>query len=1162
MKLKKVELAGFKSFADRATVLFTSGLNAIVGPNGCGKSNITDAFKWVLGEQSTKSLRASNMQEVIFHGTTKRKPVNVAEVTITFSNIDRFLPLEYTEVAVTRKLYRNGESQYFLNKQPIRLRDLHDLFAHSGVGKEAFAIIEQGRVDSLVKEAPLQRRVIFEEAAGIMRFLDKRRESVKKLERSKEALSRVQDLVQEVDRQLVHLEKQVEEAKRFQQDRDEIKQLELAQMKRRFTARENKTKRLCEQLEKLQHEQEELEERSHELLKSLEVAKSARTAQAEVRMKATEKLYGVKTEKEVLDREMSSLSEEKMRIQKRIQDLELESRRRKDEEQRIVTSSAKNLEELEKKIEELNAIDQKVSACLSEYAKKQKEVEVEDVQLFNDMAKVRAEEKELQQKEAERRAQEVLQESLKNRCSEKEKRRVMVLQDIERETNQREQLQMRIKELSQDKKKLSDELAALIVEVAACEKELQALKELEKQEERALIQHQARYSSFERMKEEMQGLSAGAKAILKETKKNQSPLFAKVKPLAHVLQQDIEQNECIELFGRLYNSTLVVEKEEELQLVFEFAKKEKLQEISIVCLEYLPAHASLSEYLFSRVVVADLLEEGRRAIQDGSRRAVFIKGGLYIDTSGVIFLGKESAKETNLLLQDRELKVLKGLIQTVQESLSKMHEKRQEIEQKCAVLKNREKSQELELKNVDRELFEKNILCERCHKMVKDFSLENERLTHEIDEIVLQEQKIRATDLHEKEALQAKKIALQHIQENLLKRDQLLRSKKNSWKLLSEEKNILDEKAKFLRQEKSKLEVAKETGAIKLEEIKRVLHVFQDDLASLDARAHELEDKLQICRTKKQELESEYSSMQKSQQDDAMLYKDAEQKFVELENATAATFGTKQDIAVKIQEIESARLAISEQQELLSQELSERFSTTKDELFEQEYSFSGSEAELERRLQQLRLAMQGFQHVNLRSLEDFESCRERKQFLGKEIQDIEASCQELLERIEELEKESREQFLKAFHAIKEGFCRNFETLFEGGQADLLFTETDDPLTCGIELVAKPPGKELKSVHLLSGGEKCLTALALLFAIFEVRPAPFCILDEVDAPLDELNVDRFNKMIKKYAEHCQFLIISHNKRTMLHADKLIGVSMQEKGVSQVLQLELQKEVALV
>lgn len=257
--LKKIELFGFKSFAERAVVIFSDGLNGIVGPNGCGKSNITDAFKWVLGEQSTKSLRAPKMQDVIFHGTTKRKSLGLAEVTITFSNESRFLPIDYSEVAVTRRLHRDGESLYFINKHQVRLKDVHDLFMHSGVGKDAFAIIEQGKVDTLVKESPQERRRIFEEAAGIQRFLERRKEAMKKLEKSEEALLRVQDLFSEVERQLTHLEKQVEEAKRYKDEKDELTQLEYILIAKRFDERARKKARLTEKMAIFQNELQALE---------------------------------------------------------------------------------------------------------------------------------------------------------------------------------------------------------------------------------------------------------------------------------------------------------------------------------------------------------------------------------------------------------------------------------------------------------------------------------------------------------------------------------------------------------------------------------------------------------------------------------------------------------------------------------------------------------------------------------------------------------------------------------------------------------------------------------------------------------------------------------------------------------------------------------------
>ncbi len=1156
MKLKKVELSGFKSFADRATVTFTAGLNGIVGPNGCGKSNITDAFRWVLGEQSTKALRASNMQEVIFHGSSKRKAVSMAEVTITFSNVDRFLPIDYQEVAITRRLYRSGESHYFLNKQPVRLRDVHDLFAHSGVGKEAFAIIEQGKVDTLVKESPLQRRVLFEEAAGIMRFLEKRGEALKKLQRAEEALQRVFDLVKEVDRQLIHLEKQVEEAKRFSEDKAELMQLELTQVKRRFEERERKSTRLQEKKKQLQEELVRYQEEIEAIEKSLHDQKETLIRLREHHFSSAEKLHELKTAREVMDHGIRAQQEALQRVQRRRAQLAEEKKKKETEHHTLMQQEVALTASIEKKAAELLQKEQAASVSGEALLTMQQELEKDELSLREAINKKYAQESELNRLEADIRAQTMKHEALKARLVERQKRLADIMRMLEQDEQALHLIISSKEKLAEENAVLRDLVAQDVKKREELDQKLQEAKIREEEERRKLVQSQARYSALQRMKEEMQGLSLGAKAVLKEAKKQTSPLYQKVAPLAEYLQAGDVEASWVDLFGRLYNSTLAVEKEEDIDHLLRYAKEQKLQELSFFCLAFLPPGVLLAEHLFAEALVKETLDDAKAVISEQAGRAVIISQGYYVDPRGVIFVG--GGKESNLITQEKEIQSLQAEIKERESALKKMQESKEASVQARTACVQSLQEKETRLRQVERELYEKTFQHDRLMQALKERGAEKQKINQELEQIVGQETTLITTGEQEKNELSMRREKLADMQKMLQEQEAAVQRKKAACKQLSSENGSASAHVAAIRQEKIRLEYSKEAMLTRIQELKKYIDSCGDEAHGSASFEQECSIEIEEKKKKREQLAMQFQELKQKLEQEQASQHESERQFSDKEKAYHESTAKKQERAVKIAEVDSSVAGIGEQVSSLERELMERFSLTKEELFLKELISHSSDSEIERRSSELRAKMVGYAHVNLRSLEDFEESKERKRLLETEIHDVEESKRQLIACIEELEKESREQFVKTFSAIRESFCRNFSILFEGGQADLVCTETDDPLTCGIDLVAKPPGKELKSVHLLSGGEKCLTALALLFAIFDVRPAPFCILDEVDAPLDELNVDRFNKMIKRYSDRCQFLLITHNKRTMLHVDRLIGVSMQEKGVSQVLQLELARQ----
>ncbi|MBS4169836.1 chromosome segregation protein SMC [Neochlamydia sp. AcF95] len=1172
MQLKKIKLFGFKSFAESTTLEFNEGITAIVGPNGCGKSNIADAFRWVLGEQSAKSMRGHKMNDVIFAGTSTRKALNFAEVAIVLDNTDKTLPIEYTEVAVMRRLHRSGESEYFINGHQVRLKDIHSLLLDSGMGKDAYSIFEQGKIDQVINYTPLERRYIFEEASGILRFLQRKREALRKLEQSDQNLMRVKDIHLEVEKQIIVLEQQAEKARLFKEHKQQLEILE----KGIFVIKYENLQHRCQEIFKKEEKQRLLHAEMlmtiEEMKKELQAAKAIQEESELDLRKQQEKLYQTQSEKEIKRRE-------KLSYQERLKETVTKEKRWQHELENMLEKRQMRLAEkvnIQKQQQEREECLQQMLTASQEQRDKVKSME-------NELSAVREQYQQAQHKLIKFvQAESEIESNLKQnnvRLENHQERREYLL-------NRQERLNELIKELQFqviEKKKIVEEVVEIVdsqreilneqeQQIQLLSSEINGLQSNYINFQSELAEDKARQNVLLRLREDKEGFTASSKRLLQESSNVKSPLYNKIYGLYEYLTPQEGAEKALAQIMKPYAQTLVVHTPQHLKEVMEYAAANKLKDFSLICLDRLTASPlelsppsskakELAHLVASPVGLKQLLkdcfivetfEQAEELSENFPGASIWIIDGSYIDRHRVFF--SLSQGENNVFLREAELKVLHKSVEEkelqiddLQARLKKLKERQTQLQLERNELDKGIRREEMKLVEVNFALQRTQADLEKALNEVKQLEAENKALELVSEQILslLSELQLKYHDA--KAILEIEQKLATSLQDEVEKRLHLLKSARHE---MQEKEAILQEIAEENRKlvhalnvlevkdvesqqhEEHLLEEIENGQQVKIQ-LKQSVQEFDSMLEKTEGNLKELvnllAEKEQIAAEKKLTLAGMDEQLSRH-------YHELKQ----LENELHQT-------AIQLAHIESSRQS-------LENELQQRYQITIHEVKALNLPLEKSMEQGEKKIRALRQTIESAGDINMTSIHEFDQHKARYEFLNQQIDDLNGSKQELIQIIAHLEGESRKIFKETFELICHNFKKNFKILFNGGEADLQFTETEDILEAGIEIIAQPPGKQMRSINLLSGGEKCLTALALLFAIFEVKPAPFCILDEIDAPLDDTNVERFVNVVKHFLEKCQFIIITHNKITMSIADVLFGVSMQERGISKLLSLE--------
>lgn len=1186
MFLKRLDVVGFKSFAERISVEFVPGVTAVVGPNGSGKSNITDSIRWVLGEQSAKSLRGAKMEDIIFAGSDSRKPLNFAEVTLTLDNEDQSLPLDYNEVSVTRRVYRSGDSEYLINKQNCRLKDIVDLFMDSGLGREAFSIISQGRVEEILNSKPEDRRTIFEEAAGVLKYKSRKKKAESKLFETQENLNRVTDIIHELEGQVEPLMIQASIAKDYLQQKEELEQIEVALTAYEIEDLHGRWEQLSRQLE--QHKEDEIKQSAVLQKKEAEIEKMRDQLAAldesvsdlqNVLLHASEELEKLEGRREVLKERKKNASQNKGQLEKNIEELTsavalLEKQKAEYRESVAALSAEASIlqKELQEKQEQLKLysedVELKIDSIKSDY-----------IEVLNEQAGAKNEKIYIEQQ--------LQQQAAKGSKLDNENDRFVSIRD---EINEKKaEIEKKVVSSQQE----LEEQARIYFEE---QKKLESLKNTYEKQEKTLYQAyqylqqaKSKKEMLEEMEEDYSGFFQGVKEVLKARDTRLQGIEGAIAELIHVPKQYETAIETA-LGGAMQH--IVVQNEENARTAIQFLKQKSFGRatflpLSIIKGKYLASsqltllsgnsayigtaadliqfdqkYAEVVKSLLGNVVIArDLKGANEIAKMLQYRSRIVTLDGDVVNPGGSMTGGAVKQKSSSLLSR-------KGELEELTNKLADMEEKTNLLESKVKSLKAETQDSEArleELRKTGEELrFKQQSLKGDLREVEMEQKNINERLSvYDSEKTQLDSDKEKLESrLIELESLLAKyRQDLVQFDKEIERLTELKNSNSTSKDTLiseiSELKISLASKKEQLSHVKEKLDSA----VLQAEEQSGKLGVLEEDLSLLSSEMTDsssgetqLEEAAKSKLQDKNETLKLISSRRNERLDLQNKLEDQELESKELRRLLKGINEVLKDEEVKLNRLDvelDNKLAHLREEYLLSFEAAK-----------EQYPLSIPADEARRRVKLIKMAIEELGTVNLGAIEEYERVSERYEFLLEQRNDLQEAKDTLFLVIEEMDHEMKKRFEHTFTAIRSHFESVFQTLFGGGRADLRLTQPEDLLNTGVEIVAQPPGKKLQNLGLLSGGERALTAIALLFSILKVRPVPFCILDEVEAALDEANVYRFAQYLKKYRDETQFIVITHRKGTMEEADVLYGVTMQESGVSKLVSVRLEDSKELV
>ena len=1171
MYLKEIEIQGFKSFADKTKVVFDQGVTAVVGPNGSGKSNITESLRWALGESSVKSLRGGKMPDVIFAGTESRKPLNYASVVVTLDNQDGFIKDAGQEIKVERHIYRTGDSEYKIDGKKVRLRDIHDLFLDTGLGRDSFSIISQGKVEEIFNSKPEERRAIFEEAAGVLKYKTRRKETESKLQQTQDNLDRLEDIINELDNQIKPLEKQAATARKFIELDGQRKAIYLDVLVAQIQASKAELDLTEEELKQVQ-----------ELL----------TSYYQKREELEEENQSLKKKRHDLQAEMSKDQASLMDLTSLISELERKLALSKLETEQV----ALNQQEAQARLASLN---EKRNALIQE--KEEKEANLSQLE-----ANLAVNTKELNRLEAELLA---FSDDPDQMIEQLRERFVAFLQEEADVSNQLTRIENDLENSRQQTQKQEEQLESLKEQLAsakskASEQEL-ALKSAKEEVQNLLAEYQTNAKQEEEQKQAYQSQqnqlfdrldslkNKQAKAqSLENILKNHSNFYAGVKSVlqeknrlggiigavSEHLTFDVRYQTALEIALGASSQHIIVEDEQAATKAIDFLKRNRAGRATFLPLTTIKARSisgqnqdviasspgflgmadelvtfdakleAIFKNLLATTAIFDTVEHARDAARkvryqvrmvtlDGTelRTGGSYAGGANRQNNSIFIkpeleqLQKEIAQEEKLLRQEEEnLKSVQEALNTLSQTLEiiKSQGEQARIQEQGLYLAYQQTSQQVEELETLLKLQEKELTNLRGG----DWQAEKGKCQERLALIATEKQKLES----EIEEIKSNKNAIQERYQNLQDK-------------LSQERLLKTEMLGRKRYEVADIErINKELENLNIEqeEIERLLQEKVDNLEKVDT---ELLAK-QEAEAKSQKEEIQQGLIRKQFELD-----DIEGQLDDIASHLEQARQQNEELIRKQTRAEATKEKITDRLRYLQGQLTEEYQISYTEALEQANQLEDL-AIAEHKVKDLEKSIRSLGPVNLDAIEQFDEVHERLEFLNTQRDDILSAKNLLLETITEMNDEVKERFKSTFEAIRESFKVTFKQMFGGGQADLILTE-GDLLTAGVEISVQPPGKKIQSLNLMSGGEKALSALALLFSIIRVKTIPFVILDEVEAALDEANVKRFGDYLNRFDKDSQFIVVTHRKGTMAAADSIYGVTMQESGVSKIVSVKL-------
>lgn len=1183
MKLKKLELYGFKSFAQRTEIVFDEGITGIVGPNGSGKSNIGDAVRWVLGEQSAKTLRGASMSDVIFNGTQKRKPLSYCEVSLVFDNDDHALAMEAAEVMVTRRVYRNGESEYYLNRTACRLKDVVDLFRDTGIGKEGYSIIGQGRIDEILSRKSEDRRQVFEEAAGIVKFKARKEEADKKLQRTLENLERVDDILDELTKRLKPLEEQSRNARVYLELSTELKDLDL----NLFLIRSDRARaRLSELESELLTVQTILADTESNL-----TDKTTRRDETQNRIDQLEEAI-TKARTELME-----CAEHVHESQKKLSALQSRRETRSENRQRIIREQ----EEAQERLAEIE----------KDHARIQADVEKQHSLIADAEQILRATQEAAEKAQAKEKEADAALETQKAAVIDQMNRLSDVRNDKTRLNTMQAQMETRLTEIEESSGALQEQEAALREALTAVEKQLETENQHQQQCQEKLAQARqasdeadAAYANLradvEKQSADMQAAASRHNVLTEMTRDMEGYNMAVRRAMTYAKQRGLTgvkgvlaqlmtvpqaYETAIDMALGAAQQNIVTDTEETAKELINYLRQNRLGRATFLpmsairgktlygnernalklpgCLgvaselvQCAPEYRGIVENLLGRTVIADNLDHGIPIMRAGNHafRLVTLEGDV-MHSGGSMTGGSAQSKVSNLLSRERELKELTAKLQTGRAELDKCRqeltqrqqtaqEKRQKVsdavnalhQQEIAVAREqaRRESVSADLNTHLQRMQETEQARVQLHQSLEDIRQQLETIEHQ-----------RTGAQGDQSAMEQKTIEMQ----NALVKARAEASAEND-RLMVRTLQLSDLRHGLSDLERDEAHAQQDQAQILREQERReqLLHEM-DELDAIDENDMKREE-AESARRQKEQLRQE-SAAQAIEQRRSQAQSDLRDILSDMENLHEAYNRDSE----KLHKTELAKARIEGDQKNLQNRIWDTYKLT----------YAGAEEfrrtpfdekESDRRAAELQGQIRALGTVNVGAVEEYAETKARVDDLTTQQQDLKRAEMDLRELIERLLIQMRSTFVENFSKMQGYFAETFTRLFGGGHAELKLMDPDDPLNCGIEVNAQPPGKKLQLLSLLSGGERALTAIAILFAMLKLKPTPFCILDEIEAALDDANIGYYADYLKEYSKGTQFIVVTHRKGTMERCNSLFGVAMEEQGVSRMVSVSLQ------
>jgi len=1185
VNFEKVEIYGFKSFADKAEIKFGDGITGIVGPNGCGKSNVADAIRWVLGEQSAKSLRGSSMQDVIFSGTQGRKSLSYCEVSLYFDNSTRMFSIDYNELIITRKLFRSGESEYYINKQPARLREIVDLLHECGIGKEGYTIIGQGKVEEIMSAKPEDRRMIFEEATGIAKFKTRKNESERKLERTHENLIRYVDILTEIENQLGPLERQAAKAKEFNELSAELKYHELNTYISKVDGVESAKNKIYVRIKGIDEQtalrQSELEKAQNEYDKIFSDISEADTNLKNLNDELLEKRVSMEKSsgaKQLYEQKISYLKSQIERAEKEIED---NIKLIEDCENSFTSNKAKldaDKEELKKLQEKADKLSRKLLS-VSEKITLGEELQsahtrkvIESIESLSDIKQSKGamsiEKNNLLEK----------LEELNNKIDELSVKRDGLFNEKERCDKNIDELDRAVYDLKNQIEDKENEIRNCNEEVAGVDNRIYSLNSV-------ITTLVTKDNFYKALKDSYEGYAPAVKALFNKAKDN-GELKKRIKGVvAELIKSEKKYDIALETLLGAAAQNVVTATPDDAKYLIEYLKVNRLGRITFLpitsvkpreqsvavtsalnergalgvankLVTYDKQYENVISNLLGNTLVVDTLENATR-IADKYRfafRMVTLDGDVF-STQGAMTGGSRRTDTVGLLSSDRKIEDNAEQLKTKRAEMDGVKAEKVELEKKRDRALN-EHTMLGDLYNGKRQ----QILIEREKQAVAEKSLSEigqdiENATDLIEEVKNRLNKLDA----DFEAVQSggRKLeadranATQNADKNQAEYEALKKERES----LSAESTEIQVKITELKAEVSSLdsENARLSGVI--DEAKKTNEGLKKSNVGAEGIIEELrldQEKVALTKAEQDYINGIREKIENIENDKSEL----REKLNRNDEKKQSLISAITDLSEKKHSEEIALAKIDSDLEYLQQSIWEDYQETYETAVKQKaenYDANFGESEINR----IRKKRSSLGAINATAIDDCKALKERYDEMTTQKEDLEKAEKDLKEAIDKIKAEMLTQFDEGFTKINENFQRIFKELFGGGRAMLQidYSEVEDRLEAGVEIVAEPPGKKLQKLSLLSGGEKALTAIAILFSILKLRPMPFCVLDEFEAALDEANVDRFARYLKKFSQETQFIVITHRKPTMELADALFGVTMQEKGVSKMVSVKL-------